>query len=97
MKNFKPIWITLAAMILLSLASCNTTPPMPDNTQSSSGSGVATKAAKYINPHFDHRGHLTSILHSMSLDEYYAIVDIILAQGGEPSPRNIDSVYDARH
>jgi hypothetical protein len=94
MKNLKPVLISFAAMILVSLASCNTTPPAPENTPVSSGSGVETKAAKYINPHYDQWGNLTNILHRMSLDEYYAIMDYLLASGADPSPENIDEVYD---
>jgi hypothetical protein len=94
MKNFKLISMMFAAAISLTLASCNTTPPIPDSTQSSSGTTAQTKAAKYINPHYDQWGHLTNILHRMSIDEYYAIMDYLLASGADPSPENIDEVYD---
>ena len=92
MKNIKWIGISLAATVLLSLASCNTTPPTPDQ-QPSSEVTVETKA-KYINPHFEN-GNLTNKLHYLDLDLYYYIIDYIIDRGGEPNSRNIDAVYHA--
>lgn len=94
MNSFKFISTTFTAAVLLTLASCNTTPPIPDNASNSSNPGVETKAAKYINPHYDQWGNLTNILHRMSIDEYYAIMDYLFASGADPSPENIDEVYD---
>jgi hypothetical protein len=92
MKNFKPIWITLAAMILMSMASCNTTPPIPDNTQISSGTIVETKAGKKI--YIRHYGPGGPLWHLIDFELYSEIIGYILGKGGLPTQENIDSVYD---
>jgi hypothetical protein len=93
MKNFKPVLISFAAMILVSLPSCNTLPSAPESTQISSGTVVQTKAGQKITiPHltpFGLRFHLIDVA------TYYEIMDIIISQGGDPSPGNIDKVYHA--
>jgi hypothetical protein len=94
MNSFKPIGIALAATVLLSLASCNTTPPVPDNTQPSSNTTVETKQKINI-VHFNPSGGLTGLLHAIDIDLYYAIIDYLIASGQDPSPRNIDRVYHA--
>jgi hypothetical protein len=90
MNSFKPVWISLAAMVLLSLASCNTSPPIPDNTQISSNPGVETRGMVKIH----HYGPGGPGFHLVSTALYWEIIDIILAHGGVPSEENIDSVYD---
>ena len=94
MNSFKPIGIALAATVLLSLASCNTTPPVPENTQPSSDTAT-TKASsqKIIIAHYNQWGNLTGLLHSIDIGLYYASIDYILSRGGDPSPENIDKVY----
>ncbi len=92
MKNFKPVWISFAAMILLSLASCNTTSPIPDNTQISSGTVVETKAGQKI--YIRHFGPGGPAFHLIDIALYWEIIDIILAQGGLPTQENVDNVYD---
>ena len=95
MNSLKPVWVTLAATVLLSLASCNTTPAIPDNTQISSGAVVETKAGKTIIPHYDKWGNLTFILHALDPGLYSDIVNYLISHGQDPSPENIDKVYDA--
>ena len=95
MKNFKPIWISLSAMVLLSLASCNTTPLMPENIQISSGKVVETKAGKKI--YIFHYGPGGPLWHLIDFELYSQIIDYILGKGGLPTQENIDEVYDARH
>jgi hypothetical protein len=92
MKNFKPVLISFAAMILVSLASCNTTPPILDSTQISSGTVVETKAGQKI--YIRHFGLLGPQFHQIDAWLYYEIIDIILAYGGDPTKENIDEVYD---
>jgi hypothetical protein len=93
MKNFKPIWISFAAMILVSLASCNTLPSAPDNTQISSGTVVETKSGKQI--YIQHAGLFGPRFHLIDVARYYEIMDIIISQGGDPSSENIDRVNHA--
>ena len=93
MKNIKWIGISLAATVLLSLASCNTTPPIPDSTQVSSGTGVETKSSGKVT--IRHYGPGLIKFHVIDWELYTAIIDYILSKGGEPSPGNIDAVYDA--
>jgi hypothetical protein len=95
MNSFKPIGIALAATVLLSLASCNTTPPVPDNTQVSSGTTVETKGAKTIIAHYDQWGNLTFALHYLDPGLYSYIINYLISHGQDPSPENIDRVYDA--
>ena len=90
MNSFKPVWISLAAMVLLSLASCNTTPPIPDNVPNSSNPGIETRGTVKIH----HYGPGGPGFHAISTALYWEIIDIILAHGGVPSEQNIDSVYD---
>jgi hypothetical protein len=93
MKNFKPVWISFAAAILVSLASCNTTPPVPTNTQISSGTVVETKSGKQI--YIPHVTPFGLRFHLIDVARYYEIMDIIISQGGDPSPENIDRVNHA--
>ena len=92
MKNLKPVWISLAAMVLMSLASCNTTPPIPENTQVSSNTSVETKSQKISIRHYGPGG---PAFHLIDIALYWEIIDIILAHGGMPTQENIDNVYDA--
>ena len=93
MNSFKPIGIAFAATVFLSLASCNTTPPIPDDTQVSSGTGVETKSSGKVT--IRHYGPGPIKFHVIDWELYTAIIDYILSKGGEPSPGNIDAVYDA--
>jgi hypothetical protein len=95
MNSFKPIWISLAAMVVLSLASCNTTPPIPEGNPISSGGTVETRAGKTSIAHYDKWGNLTFILHWLDPGLYSYIINYLLASGQDPSPENIDRVYDA--
>ena len=90
MKNIKWIGISLAATVLLSLASCNTTLPIPDQ-QPSSDVAVETKGKKVTLHHYGPGG---SAFHLIDIALYWEIIDIILAQGGIPTEENIDNVYD---
>lgn len=40
--------------------------------------------------HYNENGNPTGLLHSLSIDAYYAILDALLASGHDPSPQNID-------
>ncbi len=96
MNSFKPIWMTFAAAVLLSLASCSTSPPIPDNTQISSDTTVETKTAQKI--YIRHYGPGGPAFHLIDIALYWEIIDIILAHGGLPTQENIDNVYDGmRH
>jgi hypothetical protein len=96
MKNLKPVWISFAAIILVSLASCNTTPPMPENTQISSDTVAETKSTQKI--YLRHYGPGGPLWHLIDFELYSQIIDYILAKGGLPTQENIDSVYDSmRH
>ncbi len=88
MNSFKAISMMFAAAILLTLASCNTTPPIPEGTQVSS---VETKSQKIYIRHFGPGG---PAFHLIDVALYYEIIDIILEHGGDPSAQNIDKVYD---
>jgi hypothetical protein len=95
MNSFKPIWMTFATAVLLSLASCSTSPPVPDNTQVSSGAAVETKSPKIYIRHF---GPFGPQFHLIDVWLYDDIVRTILEHGGDPTPENIDKVYDGmRH
>jgi hypothetical protein len=97
MNSFKPIWMTFTTAVLLSLASCNISPPIPDSTQISSDTAEETRAGKTVIRHYDKWGNLTFILHWLDPGEYSDIINYLISIGAEPSPENIDKVYDARH
>lgn len=40
--------------------------------------------------HYDRNGNPTGRLHQLTIDEYYAILDALIASGHDPSPQNID-------
>jgi hypothetical protein len=94
MDSFKPVWIMLTAMVV-SLAGCNTTPPIPNNTQTSSDTTVETRAGKTSIAHYDKLGNLTFILHWLDPGLYSYIINYLISSGQDPSPENIDRVYDA--
>jgi hypothetical protein len=93
MKNFKPVLISFAAMILVLLASCNSLPSAPEDAQISSGTVVETKSGKQI--YIRHAGPFGPRFHLIDVDRYYEIMDIIISQGGDPSPENIDRINHA--
>lgn len=44
--------------------------------------------------HYDRNGNPTGHLHGLTIDEYYAVLDAVLTAGGDPSPQNMDRMYD---
>ena len=94
MNSFKPIGIAFAATVFLSLASCNTTPPIPDDTQVSSNVTQTKSSRKIYIKHYTNGG-FQGQLHLIDWDLYDAIINYLLSNGQDPSPENIDRVYDA--
>jgi hypothetical protein len=96
MNRFKTISMMFVAAISLTLAGCNTTPPMPENTQISSDTVAETKSTQKI--YLRHYGPGGPLWHLIDFELYSQIIDYILAKGGLPTQENIDSVYDSmRH
>ena len=54
---------------------------------------MSSSSTKIAIPHFDHFGNFSGNYHLIDIELYYAIIDYILANGGEPNPRNVDNVY----
>lgn len=92
MKSLRPIWISIAAVAALGLAGCSQSQtPASENSVNPS---VEVQSSKIYIGHYNN-GVFTGRLHLIDLDLYYTIIQIILEHGGDPSPENIDKVYDA--
>jgi hypothetical protein len=56
---------------------------------------LSAQSAKITIPHYKN-GVMTGRFHTISVEEYDAIVNAIIMAGGDPSPQNVDAVLDRR-
>lgn len=102
LKKAQTIWqakvfLMMAAMLLL-IGIVGTVAAAPEAQPATHAAHEHTQdlfsermASPYvIIMHYNDNGNPTGRLHRLSLDEYYAIIDALLASGHSLSPQNVD-------
>ncbi|MCL4262015.1 MAG: hypothetical protein KJ069_02310 [Anaerolineae bacterium] len=93
---WKPkVWLMMAAMMLL-LGVVGSVAAATEVQSSIQGAQEHTRGlspeimASVIIMHYGPNGNPTGRLHNLTIDEYYAIIDALLASGHSLSPQNVD-------